>query len=1392
MKIKVDVNNVTIIEKSDIHKGEYNVNKCIFEFSSEYTKDLIYRAVFSCINGSYYQLILNNECNIPEEILKEKDVNIELGVYAYILNDDNELELRYSPKPTYFRVENGSYKDADKTEVPSPTDYEKFLNEFNRNATQKTNEYNKNADKRIEEINNKVSDIEKIEDNIEEIEKNVQVSEQKVKDSEISAQNSAKKASESESNIISIEKNINDLKKDIDNTKTQIDEKAKEVKNNSDIAIKQARIATQQATLSGQNANKTSADKEDISQMKVSIEASEDNIEEIEKNVQAIKDDIEAAKNETLEAKEEVENSLENERIISDKKYARAIDSDVINVDNFGQIECDDNGYMKNIEIESTLPEIAQDIREGYNKFNVDAIIENKYIYANNSDVDPYYGKLNDSTSSNTSDYIPIDENKNYLLTYDYDELLSNNERGYCFYDENKTAIIIDSIVNTLYSVTNKKATFIAPTSAKYLRFSYDKNCNNVQLIEGMEEKPYEEYGATPSLDFPSEFKNIKKDLIINNTQENIVYIDNELYVPGYTKTQSGITVSVQEDLGIKFSGTATENVNMQIIWRETGKKKIFAKNITGKIYSFITGNSISGARIVAHTVDGAYIPITNTGFNLTSDLFFDNVYAEVTAGNTVDCVIYPQLTYKEADKYIPYNGYKKEIVLPENKFLGNFNGYKNIIQNGKLYNNLKIYKVDSNTNFSINATDDNRVQFLTPVIDDLKPELGKNDILSNMAETSGSSSTKKIRFWISYEELGTTSENTNAEHIAALKNKLLNITGEFLYPVDNEEETELEEINLALYQGINNISIEDLKSNFKYNVSIEKYIEENNANERKISDSKYPKALKTKVTDVEQTQIYADNSEVENLVIKGAPLTQKTRKGYNLLSTENLQELNEKGITLTKENGIISINGQSTSANFIDDYFVGSSSSYEEFLSTGTYLISGITGEALSPNFGIIVVIKHVDENTTTIIQNSENKSFTVREGDTFRIFIRIPQNLQLSNVVIKPMIVSGTKNKDFEEYGASPSLDYPSEVEITKEQKISIFRKNILDTNDINKSSSGITTISKNDGGININGTSTSTFLTIKSIDLNVPIKEGTKLFMNYGKTEKLLKDNTDFSPYFWLVNKNGTLFKTLNRNNINNGYSVEQEIYRISFGIEALVVEKQYSEDIYIELEISDKQPTQFQKYEATDISIALENSAIGNDFDIVNKETNFQNKVIKEVIFTGDENWGMNYGVSMFGLEFNEIDFNTDNRTAFCNYFKFNEANVNIYNTLKDNEFSLQLSQGFKKIFFKSLKYTTKAEWKAKLKELYEAGKPVKIYYVSETVNKIPLSSEVKQELNKFKLYDDLNNIFIDNGTLSFKYNKSLLRAFEEQSELSASLLDRIQALEQAQVNQVGGN
>lgn len=568
---------------------------------------------------------------------------------------------------------------------------------------------------------------------------------------------------------------------------------------------------------------------------------------------------------------------------------------------------------------------------------------------------------------------------------------------------------------------------------------------------------------------------------------------------------------------------------------------------------------------------------------------------------------------------------------------------------------------------------------------------------------------------------------------------------------------------------------------------------------ERTISDGKYARALKTPVADVESTQIYAENDLVNDLVVNGVELTQETREGYNLLSTENLQELNENGITLTKENGIVTLNGQSTSANFIDDYFIGNSSNYEEFLTAGTYLISGITGGVLSPNFGITVVIKHVDESTTTIIQNNENKSFTVREGDTFRIFIRIPQNLQLNNIVIKPMIVSGTENKDFEEYGVSPSLDFPSEVQVASEQNIQICKNNYLNTTQIaNKdfSNSGLTVTTDENGIFTVNGTNTNR-VNIDFSNLNFKVKQGqkVKLFKISGSISQSDNILNYINVLLW-DNEYNTL-ALLNINNSNVNYTDIVNRIQIGFLVPSSTSSITYTDFKFgIMVVNADDTIQDYQPYYGIDITIPLTNSAIGQYTDTIDRENSVQNKFIQELTLTGSESdWGRedtSVGTRFFKPLKNSIIANaTSNESALCSHFKL-ALEGETYNNIKEL-FAIYNVGSTNRISFGSFTdMSTVEEWKAKLKELYDAGTPVKVYYVAETPTKNSLQEEVQTALSNFKLYQDLNNVAIDGGSMSFIYNKSLLRALKEQSELSASLLERIQALEQAQVDNVGGN
>ncbi len=119
MNLKVDVTKerVVITECHVVTEGEYCVNECEFQLP-EYFDGLTVTAVFNDIPVP----LLNNRCYIP--LLKKGGA--VLGVYAYRKNGD-ALELMYSPKPTAFYVEEGSYTGVTQVEkAPEISKYEEY------------------------------------------------------------------------------------------------------------------------------------------------------------------------------------------------------------------------------------------------------------------------------------------------------------------------------------------------------------------------------------------------------------------------------------------------------------------------------------------------------------------------------------------------------------------------------------------------------------------------------------------------------------------------------------------------------------------------------------------------------------------------------------------------------------------------------------------------------------------------------------------------------------------------------------------------------------------------------------------------------------------------------------------------------------------------------------------------------------------------------------------------------------------------------------------------------------------------------------------------------------------------------------------------------------------
>lgn len=129
MKVTVTKENVVITECSCINEGEYKVNKCEFQLPQCF-EGLTVTASFDNIPVPLF----GGECYIPT--LKKGTAT--LGVYAYRETEDG-LELMYSPKPTMFYVDSGSYSDSiGKEELPETSVFEKYCKEISQLALPKS------------------------------------------------------------------------------------------------------------------------------------------------------------------------------------------------------------------------------------------------------------------------------------------------------------------------------------------------------------------------------------------------------------------------------------------------------------------------------------------------------------------------------------------------------------------------------------------------------------------------------------------------------------------------------------------------------------------------------------------------------------------------------------------------------------------------------------------------------------------------------------------------------------------------------------------------------------------------------------------------------------------------------------------------------------------------------------------------------------------------------------------------------------------------------------------------------------------------------------------------------------------------------------------------------
>jgi len=125
MKLIVNAHNIELIKEETVNEKEINISKCTFEFSEEYGDNLVKEAYFTLEGETYKQIIVNNECSYPPEVLV-KTGTVELGVVAYDIAGSEYIE-RFNPSPVYFQTVIGSLKDhAENSQEITPSEMEQF------------------------------------------------------------------------------------------------------------------------------------------------------------------------------------------------------------------------------------------------------------------------------------------------------------------------------------------------------------------------------------------------------------------------------------------------------------------------------------------------------------------------------------------------------------------------------------------------------------------------------------------------------------------------------------------------------------------------------------------------------------------------------------------------------------------------------------------------------------------------------------------------------------------------------------------------------------------------------------------------------------------------------------------------------------------------------------------------------------------------------------------------------------------------------------------------------------------------------------------------------------------------------------------------------------------
>lgn len=195
------------------------------------------------------------------------------------------------------------------------------------------------------------------------------------------------------------------------------------------------------------------------------------------------------------------------------------------------------------------------------------------------------------------------------------------------------------------------------------------------------------------------------------------------------------------------------------------------------------------------------------------------------------------------------------------------------------------------------------------------------------------------------------------------------------------------------------------------------------------VQGNQYQKTQEGSKQSASGTEVYltgVDSSKPADIVVNGNNY-QETREGYNLLNnTLQSQTINGLKVTVNKDKSVTVVGTATANTNIVFDV-------HNKTIEAGTYTL----------------------KDCRTFIESTENKGWwNVGETRTFtntatltdKGFFMFYSSGTVVNETLYPMLIKGSELKPYEQYGASPSPDYPSEIQ-TVGSNVNLFDKDRQD---------------------------------------------------------------------------------------------------------------------------------------------------------------------------------------------------------------------------------------------------------------------------------------------------------------------------------------------------------